>query len=71
MKPGYQTTEFWLALVAQAVPLAVLFGVIPHADQPAVTSGLTEAVQNVAAVIGSAVMVWKYISSRTLVKAGV
>ena len=68
VKSGYLTTEFWLAFAVQGVAIAVLFGFIPHADQQGVQASLSEAIQNAAALVASAVSVWKYIQSRTEVK---
>lgn len=67
-KPGWMTTEFWLTLVAQAVALLVLFGVISVADKDSVTGTMGRAVENVFAVVASFVSIWKYIQSRTDVK---
>lgn len=69
VKPGWQTTEFWLMLVAQLAPLAVLFKIIPQDDIKTVQDTLSHAIQNVAALLASAAAIWKYIQSRGAVKA--
>ncbi len=71
MKPGLKTSEF-LAVLISAVPgiltLLVMFGVIGDADvttlQDAIVGGLTA----VGALIANAIVIWKYIESRTRVK---
>ena len=68
MKPGYLTTEFWLALAAQLITLLVLFGVVPETDKDTLQSVIATAIEHSAAVIANAVILWKYIQSRLEVK---
>lgn len=67
-KPGWMTTEFWLALVTQGVALLVLFGIVSVVEKDTVTGTLGRAVENAFALAASAAAIWKYIQSRTDVK---
>jgi hypothetical protein len=64
MKPGWQTTEFWKALVTQATNLAALAGLITTQDQTLLQNALTSAVTAAFVVLSNAAIVIKYIQSR-------
>lgn len=68
MKPGYLTTEFWLTLSAQVIPLLVIFGLIPDSDKDSVGQFISSAIAQASAFIASAIAIWKYIQSRLEVK---
>lgn len=69
MKSGYKTTEFWLTLLAQVLPVLVLTGVL--------TPNEAETVQNVAgnaitagfAFGGALIALAVYVYGRAKVKA--
>ena len=46
MKEGYKTTEFWLAIIAQALPLLGIFGVLGDEAQLAIK-------ENAGIIVGS------------------
>ncbi len=69
MKPGYKTTEFWLAAAAQLIPLLVLFGVLTGEEAATLDNSLGEAVATVGALVVAVSPVWKYIESRANMKA--
>jgi len=58
VKPGYQTTEFWMTAAATAVGLAIASGVIP-------TTGYWPSI---VALVVSAFAAMGYTVSRTVVK---
>ena len=60
VKPGYQTTEFWMTAAATVVGLAIASGVIP-------TTGYWPSV---VALVVSAFAAMGYTVSRTAVKNG-
>ena len=60
VKPGYQTTEFWMTAAATVVGLAIASGVIP-------TTGYWPSV---VALVVSAFAAMGYTVSRTVVKNG-
>ena len=60
VKPGYQTTEFWMTAAATVVGLAIASGVIP-------TTGYWPSI---VALIVSAFAAMGYTVSRTVVKNG-
>jgi hypothetical protein len=60
VKPGYQTTEFWMTAGATVVGLAIASGVIP-------TTGYWPSI---VALIVSAFAAMGYTVSRTVVKNG-
>jgi hypothetical protein len=64
-KHGYQTSEFWLTTLVSVPAFLVGAGLIPTGDQPMLTDALTKVVSGIIA----AVTLWKYIQSRTAVKA--
>lgn len=68
MKPGYKTTEFWLAVIAQIVPLLVMFGVFTAGEGEQAQNAMSEAVKAVFALGASAAPIWRYIQSREQVK---
>ena len=64
MKPGFKTTEFWVALAAQGLSALMLFGVITP-DQSGV---LNEAVIQIAGIVGMVGSAFGYAISRGLAK---
>ena len=60
VKPGYQTTEFWMTAAATFVGLAIASGVIP-------TTGYWPSI---VALVVSAFAAMGYTVSRTVVKNG-
>ena len=69
MKPGYQTTEFWITLVASVVPVLVALGIFSPEEGQTVMEQWTGLVAQGGAFIVAAVVAWKYISSRTFLKS--
>lgn len=69
MKPGWQTSEFWIALIGQLLALLALAGAIPIGDQDRLETALASAVTAVFTLITSAVMVTRYIRSRSELKS--
>jgi hypothetical protein len=67
-KPGWKTTEFWLALVSQVITILVLLKVIAISDAAGLETAIKESVVAVMTVIGSAMALWKYIQSRISTK---
>lgn len=66
---GYTTTEFWLSLVAQVVPILVLTGVLDTENAEAVKSATNQVVEAVAALVVAVAPVVMYIYSRAKIKA--
>lgn len=64
MKPGYQTSEWWLTVVVNLVMFLVLFGFVSAVDKDNVISMLSDLVKSAFALIVSATSVWKYIHAR-------
>lgn len=69
MKPGWRTSEFWMALIGQALALLALTGVIPVGDQEQLETALANAVTAVFTILSSAAVVIRYIRSRTDLKS--
>ena len=71
MKAGYKTTEF-LGVLITAVPtvltLLVMFGVIGQIDVETLRDAVIGGLTAVGGFIANAVVIWKYIESRTRVK---
>jgi hypothetical protein len=68
MKPGWQTSEFYIALAGQLLAILVLLGIVPAADRATLEGAISRAVEAVAAFAASTLGVWQYIRSRTTVK---
>jgi len=68
VKPGWQTTEFWLAMSAKVIGLLVLFGFVPQGDEKVVSETIANAIAHIGALAVIAVSVWGYIKSRTTTK---
>lgn len=64
MKPGYKTTEFWLTLLAQIVPLLVLAGIVPREDVKTVLDSTTGIITGTSVVVTNALVLASYISRR-------
>lgn len=69
MKPGWQTSEFWVTCITQVLAIMVGAGVVPQGDSPSLSAALQGIVNGAAAVIASAAVVVTYIMSRTRIKA--
>lgn len=69
IKPGIKTTEFWIAILAQAVPLFVLFGWMTPTEGEAFTLSLTNAIVAAVAMITALAPLIQYINGRAKVKA--
>src|SRR5438552_2076485 len=69
MKPGWQSTEFWIALVGQALALLALTGTITIGDKDKLETALANAVTAVFTIISSAAVVVRYIRSRSELKS--
>lgn len=63
-KPGWKTSEFWLAIVAIAAVTA-----LPHADQAVGAAGDRLAQHGVAGAIAAGAIAGAYAVGRSLVKA--
>ena len=68
MKPGWQTTEFWIGIGTQLVSLLVFLGVIKGTEAGNLTTAFTGAVVAVAAFIANALVLVRYIAARTELK---
>ncbi|OAI46871.1 hypothetical protein AYO44_10470 [Planctomycetaceae bacterium SCGC AG-212-F19] len=69
MKPGWQTSEFWIALIGQVLAVLALTGAIRADDRAPLESALAGAVTAVFAIVSSASIVVRYIRSRTELKS--
>ncbi len=66
VKPGWQTTEFWIS-AAMALPgIAVMAGFVPASDEPNLETLLTKIIAGVIASVAA----YKYVSARTTLKKG-
>ena len=67
-KPGIKTTEFWIAVIAQLIPLLVMFGVLTADEGSALADAVSKAVAAVVALVAAVWPIVAYIKSRTAVK---
>ena len=68
MKPGYQTTEFWTALIAQALALLTVLGLVTPADGQTLDAALGKCIAAVFALLANGAIVVQYIKSRLTLK---
>jgi hypothetical protein len=69
MKPGYQTTEFWVTLFGQAIALLTTIGVFNSQDAATLGDGITKIVTAVFTLGTSALVALHYVKSRWALKA--
>lgn len=69
MSKGIYTTEFWLTLVSQIVPILVLTGVLDADKAGAVQDTTNEIIKHIFALAALVVPVAFYIYGRAKVKA--
>ncbi len=67
-KPGYKTSEFWLALSQQILALLVVAGYLSTEQADNLVSALPGAIVVLTFVINGAVALWRYIESREAIK---
>jgi hypothetical protein len=70
MKPGYQTSEFWLTLASQMIGLAALFHFTSAEDSKTLGAALSQGITAVFAFLASARTLIGYVNSRTNLKLG-
>jgi len=68
MKPGWQTSEFWITIGSQLLAFLALVGLVPASDRATLESALASAVTAIFTVISSAAVVFRYIRSRSELK---
>lgn len=68
MKPGYRTTEFYVALFSQLLGLLALAGLVSPIERDALNAALAQAVTAAATLAASAAVVMQYIQCRTELK---
>ena len=69
-KSGLLTTEFWLTLVAQVLPVLVTTGAIAPGDVATLEGALTRAITSAAALLGAGWVLVRYIQGRVALKGG-
>jgi hypothetical protein len=69
MKPGWQSSEFWIAICTQVLALLALSGAINVGDKDKLETALANAVTAVFTIVSSAVVVIRYIRSRSELKS--
>src|SRR5262245_5443831 len=68
MRPGWQTSEFWIALVSQVLSLLVIAGYLSASDRSTLEGALGTGITSAFAFLSSAAIVIRYIQSRTTLK---
>lgn len=68
MTPGYRTTEFWVTLVQQIVPLLILLGLVKQDQAESIGDSVTQLITALFAVAASLGPVITYIRARTDLK---
>lgn len=68
-KPGIKTTEFWLSLIAQIVPVFVILGVLNAEEATTLVDSITRAAAAIGSLVAAAWPVVEYIKSRAKIKS--
>lgn len=66
IKPGYKTTEFWVTVTAKAIALLAALGVFT----PEQASAVTQAITQLAGVVGVVAAAFGYSLARGSAKKG-
>lgn len=69
MKPGYMTSEFWLALLMQVIAFCVLIGWVPRGDESKLDNLASSACTSIFALLTVLATFWKYASARLHLKS--
>jgi len=69
MKPGYQTTEFWVTAVTQVIAILTTVAVLSPRDAGALTDNTTSIVTAIFTLGTNAAAVIHYIRGRHALKA--
>lgn len=67
-KPGWKSSEFWLALVFQILPVLVIIGIVTTEEADTLAQAITQAVAAVGALVAAMLPIIRYIDSRKEVK---
>jgi hypothetical protein len=68
LKPGYQTTEFWMAATSQILVLFGVLRVLPTQDVAVLQDAVAQCVLAVSLFLSNAWVVVRYIQGRTTLK---
>ena len=68
MKPGWKTTEFWLAVTTQVIGLLVVTGIMNPTSAHTVGDAVSNSISSAASIIANAVIVFGYVKSRNELK---
>jgi hypothetical protein len=69
MKPGWQTSEFWITVAGQGLSLLTIAHVITAQTQTSLAGPITNAITAAFTLWASARIIVQYIQSRTDLKA--
>ena len=67
-KSGWQTSEFWLQFIPHIFTLLVMLGMVKPEDASTLQGAIGDIATKVIAIIGSVMVVWKYIDGRIKTK---
>lgn len=68
-KPGWKTTEFWVTTGTSVATVTVLvLSLLGGGDASGLHDAIVKAFAAIGSLVMSAVVIWKYIASRTQVK---
>ena len=68
-KPGWKTSEFWIACGANLLGFLVVIGVISFQDKTTLEGALSSIVTAAVSLVSSVTVVVKYIAARTSIKS--
>lgn len=67
-RPGWQTSEFWIALASQLLALLMIAGWINPADKQTLEQNVAAAITAIFTIVGSVAVVVRYIDARCSLK---
>jgi hypothetical protein len=68
MKPGWKTTEFWLASIAQVFAFLVTLGLMKPGEAQSLEEAVTSGIAATVALLGSLYVVVQYLRDRFILK---
>lgn len=57
-KPGIKTTEFWMTLLAQIMPILIIVGAIPEAEADTVSKSIAAVVAGIISLVSLVAYIW-------------
>ena len=67
-KAGWQTTEFWVSILFQILPVLMILRIVNADDAKTLGDAITQCVEAIGSLGAGGGVLWKYIQSRIKAK---